>query len=204
MRFARGPESGRSGRWFAVAFFVVLFLLLGGLYAGGYALTNNRVPRDVSVAGVQIGGLRPAAARDRLERRLEPRADAPVVATLGDRSLRIDPARAGLSLNLSATLDAAGGGESLNPLRMIEALTGGEDVEPVVEVDQSALDAAVAKVAAKVRRKPVEGTVKFRGGRARPVYPSTGLSLDLEASADAAQYAFVSEVPTFELPVVQD
>ncbi|MDQ4007090.1 MAG: VanW family protein [Actinomycetota bacterium] len=204
MRRAGGPESGRSGRWFAVAFFAVLLLLLGGLYAGGYALTNNRVPRDVSVAGIQIGGMRPAAARDRLQRRLAPRAEESVVATLGDRRFGIEPARAGLGLDLAATLDEAGGGESLNPLRMVEALTGGEDVEPVVEVDETALDAAVARVSQKVRRDPVEGTVAFRRGRARPVYPTPGLSLDQEATAEAVQDAFLTEDPTFELPVVQD
>jgi vancomycin resistance protein YoaR len=87
---------------------------------------------------------------------------------------------------------------------MIEALTGGEDVEPVVEVDDAALDAAVAQISQQVRRNPVEGSVRLRGGRARPVYPTPGLSLDQEATAEAVQDAFLTEDPTFELPVVQD
>jgi vancomycin resistance protein YoaR len=195
------PVEGRNGRRFAVGFFVAIFLLLGGLYAAGYAFTSDRVPQQVSVSGVDIGGLRPAAARARLARELAPRTERPQLARYGDDTYRIDPEQAGLRLDVAATVRSAGGGRSLNPLRMVEVLTGGEDIKPVLDVDRSALDAAVGDIADQVRRSPVEGAIRFSHGRARPVYPTPGRSLDEAATAAAAQAAFLDEDPSFDLPV---
>ena len=205
MLWRRGRDAGggerRAGKRFAVGFFVAIFLLLGGLYAAGYALTSDRVPRTVSVAGVAIGGLQPHQARATLERDLLPRADDPIIARVGDDTYRVDPEKAGLRLDLAATVRSAGGGHSLNPLRMVQVLTGGEDIEPVVEVDQAALEAAVAKVADKVHRDPVEGDVRFAQGRPVPVYPTAGLSLDTTATEEALRAAFLDPEPEVDLPV---
>jgi vancomycin resistance protein YoaR len=198
-----GAVGARNSRRFAIGFFGALFLLLAGLYATGYALTSDRVPRDVSVDGVDIGGLSPAAAEQRLRERLVPRAEAPIVARHGDDTYRVDPAGAGLTLDVQQTVASAGGGRSLNPLRMIEMLAGGEDVEPVVEVDDAALDQAVGRLARKVSRRPVEGAVRFVGGRVKPVYPSPGERLDRQATAQALQDTFLDEQPVLELSVRQ-
>jgi vancomycin resistance protein YoaR len=206
-RRARGAAADggerRAGRRFAVGFFLAIFLLLGGLYAAGYALTSDRVPRTVSVAGVDIGGLRPGQAQARLQRELVPRADEPIVATDGDDTYRIDPEKAGLRLDVAATVRSAGGGRSLDPLRMVQVLTGGEDVEPVVRVDRAALDAAVAEIAEKVRREPVEGDVEFSGGRPVPVYPTAGRSIDAAATAEAIEAVFLDPEPQLDLRVEQ-
>src|SRR4051812_9256623 len=83
---AADPIEHKSARRFAVGFFVAIFLLLGGVYAAGFALTSDRVPRQVSVSGVDIGGLRPGQARQRLRAQLAPRADRPVMAENGDQT----------------------------------------------------------------------------------------------------------------------
>jgi vancomycin resistance protein YoaR len=196
-------EGRGAGRGFAVAFFVALFLLLGGIYAAGYALTSDRVPRDTSVAGVDIGGLRPGEARRRLQQELVPRTEQPIRARDGNRTYRVDPAEAGLSLDVVATVGDAGGGRSLDPLRMIQVLTGGEDVEPVVRVDDEAMDTTVDRLAQEVRREPVEGAVGFGGGRVRPVYPTPGRALDEDATRQALQDTFLDPDRDLDLPVEQ-
>ena len=197
------PIRGKNATRFAVGFFVAIFLLLGGLYAAGYAFTSDRVPRQVSVSGVDIGGLRPGQAEARLRDRLAPRADRPVVAAYGDRAYPVDPTQAGLRLDVAGTVREAGGGRSLNPLRMIEVLVGGDDIEPVVDVNGAALDAAVGDLADPVGRAPVEGAVRFTQGRPMPVYPTPGLTLDEQATKDALEHAFLAENPTIDLPVEQ-
>jgi vancomycin resistance protein YoaR len=199
---AGDPIDGRGGTRFAVGFFVAIFLLLGGLYAAGYALTSDRVPRQVSVAGVDIGGLRPGQARARLRGQLAPRAYRFVVARQGDRIFRVDPLRSGLRLDVAGTVRAAGGGRSLDPLRMVQVLVGGDDIDPVVAVDQQALDAAVDDLAAQVGSAPVEGAVHFGYGRVVPVYPTPGWTLDEQATKKALQKAFLADAaPSLELPV---
>jgi hypothetical protein len=200
---AADPVEGKSATRFAVGFFVAIFLLLGGLYAAGYALSSDRVPRQVSVSGVDIGGLRPGQAQARLRSRLAPRAHQPIVVAYGDQTYRVDPAKAGLRLDVAGTVREAGGGRSLNPLRMIEVLTGGEDIDPVVDVDGAALDAVVGGLADQVGQAPVEGAVRFTNGRPVPVYPTPGLTLDEQATRGALQQAFLQEDPTFDLPVRQ-
>lgn len=198
---AATPGDGRTGRWFAVSFFLAILLLLGGLYAAGYAFTSDRVPQAVAVSGVEIGGLSPGEARRKLERELAPRADEPIVARDGADTYRIDPADAGLRLDVAETVESAGGGRSLNPLRMVRVLTGGEDVEPVVDVDASALETAVGDLADRVRREPVEGAVRFTRGRVKPVYPTPGRTLHESATTRALRETFLDAEQTFDLPV---
>jgi vancomycin resistance protein YoaR len=196
-------NGGRSARRFAIGFFVAIFVLLGGLYAAGYAFTSERVPREVSVSGVDIGGLTPADAREKLRKKLLPRADEPIVVRDEAETYRVDASEAGLSLDAAATVEAAGGGRSLSPLRMVEVLTGGDDVDPVLVVDEDALDKAVRKLAKKVQQRPVEGAITFAGGRAEPVYPTPGRSLDQEAMAADLEDAFLDEDADVSLPVSQ-
>jgi len=198
------PSNGaRNGRRFAIGFFVGIFVLLGGLYAAGYAFTSDRVPREVSVSGVDIGGLSPADAEAKLRKDLLPRADEPILVHDQAKTYRLDAAAAGLQLDAAATVEAAGGGRSLSPLRMIEVLTGGDDVDPVLEVDDERLDKAVRKLAKQVHQRPVEGAIKFAAGRAEPVYPTPGHGLDREATAAALQDTFLDENADVSLPVTQ-
>lgn len=196
-------NGGRNGRRFAIGFFVGIFVLIGGLYAAGYAFTSDRVPREVSVSGVDIGGLSPADAQAKLRKDLLPRADRPMLVRDEAKTYKVDGTEAGLQLDAAATVEAAGGGRSLSPLRMIEVLTGGNDVDPVLEVDEERLDKAVRKLAKKVQQRPVDGAIKFAGGRAEPVYPTPGRSLDQEATAEDLQDAFLDENAEVSLPVTQ-
>ncbi len=191
----------QHGRRAAVGVGVAVFLLLGGLYAVGYALTSDRVPRGVSVMGVDIGGQRPEEAQQTLQRELVPRAGEPITVKHAGRTFSLRPHRVGLSLDVAATVRSAGGGQSLNPLRMIHTLTGGEEVEPVVDVDHTAMDKAVAHLSHKVERAPVEGSIRFRDGRATADYPKPGIRLDKAATAKTLGDAFLHQHAPVHLPV---
>jgi vancomycin resistance protein YoaR len=205
---AAGPSDdsstgGRNARRFAIGFFVGIFVLLGGLYAAGYAFAGDRVPREVSVSGVDIGGLRPADAEAKLRKDLLPRAGKPILVRVESKTYKVDGTEAGLQLDVGATVEAAGGGRSFSPLRMVEVLTGGNDVDPVLQVDDERLDKAVRKLAKKVRQRPAEGAITFAEGRAKPVYPTPGRSLDQEATAKDLQDAFLDEGAEVSLSVTK-
>ena len=181
-------------------------LLLGVLYAVGYALTGDRVARGVTVAGVDIGGMSPDDAEDELRSELAPRMDEPVRLQHRAKTLRVVPSKAGLSVDIEETVREAGGGRTFNPVRMIDSLTdGNSDVEPVISVDDASLEKALSRVDRKVRRAPVEGRIRFRDGEARPVKPRPGLQLDTDAAGSALETAALDEsspvdVPTEEVP----
>ena len=95
------------------------------------------------------------------------------------------PARAGLSLDVDATV-ATAQARSWNPLHLLDALAGGDEVAPVVAVDRARLRAAVDRLAATVDRQTVEGSVRFgAAGAVKPVQPVDGLALRPGPAADA-------------------
>ncbi|HEX6874706.1 MAG TPA: VanW family protein [Nocardioidaceae bacterium] len=157
--------------------------LFGVLYLAGFALTGHKVPHGTTVAGVDIGGLEPAAAETALERELGPRAEAPIVLSAGGKRARIRPDSAGLAIDYEESVAQAGGGRSWSPARIWDYFAGGDDFDAVVKVDEDKLDAAVGKFADKVEKRPVEGRITFRDGAAHPRFPKVGKQLDLEAAA---------------------
>lgn len=170
-----------------------LLLLFGGLYAMGYLLTSDRVPRGTTVSGVEIGGLRPAAAKQKLAEELEERAAAPIMVTAFSQRGRVDPAEAGLRLDVDASVEQAGGGRSWHPARIWDSLTAGDDFEAVVTVDEDALDEELKGFTREVDTPAREGRVVFRGESAVARQPRAGEVVDRDAARTAVQEAYLAE-----------
>lgn len=183
---------------------VGLLVLFGGAYVAGYVFTGDKVPRGTTVAGVDIGGLRPAAAERSLRRELGPRLEKPIVVAADGRRTAIRPAAAGLGVDFEASVQQAGGGRSWNPERMWTFFTGGDDLEPVLDVDDSQLGSAIEKFAKKIDVQPVEGGIKFKNGTAVMNLPETGQKLDRSAASEAVVGAFLDESAeeAVQLPVI--
>jgi VanW like protein len=176
-----------------------LVLLFGGLYVAGYLFTSDRIPRSTSVAGIDIGGMTPAAARLHLTNELTQRMTTPIAVTASGHRMRIRPASAGLGVDVAASVESAGAGRSWSPARMWDYFNGGGEADPVVLMDPVKLDAAVAAFARKVDQPAKEGTVRFADGAARPRYPTAGSALDQSAAADAVRKAFLQADQTVPL-----
>lgn len=170
---------------------LAVLVAIGGLYALGYALTGDRLPRGTTVAGVDIGGLAPAAARARLSQALSARADDPVRLRVDGQDYLVRPDDVGLRVDVAASVAAAGATRTLNPWRMIDALIGGDAVAPVVEADDARLDEAVDRLAREVSTAPVEPRIEFRGRTPVPTRPVPGYRLDRAATAAAITSAYL-------------
>jgi hypothetical protein len=77
-------------------------------YAIDLLVSQGNVPRGVTVAGVDVGGLNRPEAEERLRAQIEPRLVKQVAVQAGDVTATVKPARAGLSLDWQSTLDQAG------------------------------------------------------------------------------------------------
>jgi vancomycin resistance protein YoaR len=195
-------DSFRPGdRRFAIIAGAALAGAFALLYIVAYVATSDRVPRGTTVGGVDIGGMRPAAAEAELNQQLGPRTQEPLILHNDGQKVRLDPTKAGLSFDVEATVDDAGGGRSLNPIRMLQVLTGGDEVEPVIAVDDDALDRALSRVASRVDQRPIEGRITFNGRRPSPRYPQTGLAVDTEASVDPIESGLLAEDRAVDLVV---
>ena len=183
----------RLGGGAVIIAILAVVVLVAGLYGVAYAFAADRIPRGTTVADVAVGGLAPAAARDKLDEALGDR-DAVELTVAGKRE-KLTAEQLGFALDLDATVEAAGGGRSWDPRRLWDYYAGGDEIEPVVDVDDATFETAVAALEKEHGRPPREGAVRFPGGKVKTVKARSGLGLDRDATLDALRTAFVTGEP---------
>jgi vancomycin resistance protein YoaR len=172
---------------------------LGALYLVDLLLSSGDVPRGVTVAGVEIGGLDQTAAEHKLRGELDPRLTRPLTVKVGDATESLDPSQAGLRVDWPATLRQAGS-QPLNPITRITSIFTSREVGAVSSTDDAALGSAMEALRTKTNREPAEGTVQFDGVTPVAVEPKSGQVLDVEAARRMLVDNWLSGQP-IELPV---
>jgi hypothetical protein len=185
-------EDRRRDRRVLLVVLVVVVVLVGAVYAAGWFLTSDRLPRGSRVGDVRVGGLRAAQARAEVARETAAEAARPVEVVVGDRTFRVRPADVGLEVDVAASVGQVPVGRSLDPRDMWEALVGGTEVPLLVVAVGDGLEQRVARIADQVDEPVVEGSVRFEDGRARATYPQVGHVLDRDAAVRAVEAAYPS------------
>ncbi|MFB9877089.1 VanW family protein [Planobispora siamensis] len=189
----------RRGRKITLA--LVLLLVLAGLAYGVPAIAmSGKILPGTQVRGVDIGGLTATEAADRLREQLADEASKPMTLEAVGKRYTLDPAQAGLELDVVATIDQAPS-DFPSPGEVWRALTGTVELPPKVSADPEKLDESVGELAGKIDQKVVEGAVSFEGTKPASVKPRDGRELEREAAAAAIQKAYLGSGGTVELPV---
>ncbi|MFF2065246.1 hypothetical protein ACFVWZ_26170 [Streptomyces sp. NPDC058200] len=194
----------KKGRSKLVLLCVAAFVVAGGLYGAGLLMNRSDVPKGTTVLGVDIGGTRDEAVI-KLDAVLGKRAAAPLLLSVGGKTEKLAPDKAGLSLDSQATVRAAAGSD-YNPVSVIGSLFGGARVaEPVIPVDDEKLSSALTDLAG-VSGSATEGTIRFEPNQAVAVPGKSGTSLDVSHSIISVRDAYRAQVQTgktnsVELPV---
>jgi len=157
----------------------------------GFVATGLRMPAHATVGGIDVSGLTPDQARTEVERELGGRTQEPITVVAGDRRMTLDPVRAGLGVDVDASVRAAGGFHSVNPVRMVRLAFGTQEAPLVVKAHTNDLEAAVADVAATVDKPPVEPLVTFDGTDPQVRKPESGRVVDQPAMAAALRAAYL-------------
>lgn len=161
----------------AAGFLVGLIVLLLGLYLADLAFNRGNVPRGTAVGGVEVGGMEPAAAVEKLSSELGDVNDKPVTVAAGEKTTEFVPASAGLGPDWQATVDAAGT-ESLNPVTRFLGLFRTNEVDIVSTADEGALNPTVDRVAKDLTVEPIDGAVAIKDGKADVSDPKNGQDID--------------------------
>ncbi|WP_410631752.1 VanW family protein [Amycolatopsis sp. cmx-4-83] len=185
----------RKAGWIAGGVFGFLVVV----YGVDLLVSQGSVPRGVTVAGVDVGGMDRAAAEQELRGRIEPRLTRPLAVTAGDVQGTLSPTLAGLKLDWPQTLDQAGE-QPLNPFTRLSSLFSSREVGVVSHAEDAKLTAALEQLRGQVDRDPAEGTVKFEGVNPVAVPPKAGQKLDVPA-ASAAVVEHWARGETLALPV---
>jgi len=172
-------------RALCVLLLALIFLLVGSVLA--FELYHaERIYPVVRVRGVDVGGLRPDEAGERLAEDLG--LSARLVTLRGPEwSLGVRPADLGLRLDPSATLEPAyrlGRERSWpgNLLTHLELLFYGVELPPVVVYDERTARFYLQKVAERVDFSPTDAAISFDGLTPVVSPAKPGRYLDLEAT----------------------
>ncbi|WP_285750361.1 VanW family protein [Lentzea sp. NBRC 105346] len=172
---------------------------LGLLYGLDILISSGNVPRGVTVAGVDVGGLSHTAAEQKLRKEIEPRLGKPLALKVGDVDAEIDPKAAGLALDWNKTIDRAGS-QPLSPITRVTSFFTSREVGVATQADDQKLDAALEALRPKVDHDPIEGTIKFEGAKPTAVDPHNGQKLRADEAAKAIIASWAEGKPV-DLPV---
>ncbi|GAA0225997.1 hypothetical protein GCM10010492_25350 [Saccharothrix mutabilis subsp. mutabilis] len=176
-----------------------VFGLLVLLYGLDILVSSGNVPRGVTVAGVDVGGMSHKDAEQKLRAEIGPRLEKPVKARAGDVETEVDPRAAGLELDWAGTFERAGD-QPLSPITRLTSFFTSREVGFATRSDQGKLSAAVEDLRARTDHEPAEGTIKFEGGTAVAVDPKQGQKLDAGGAREKL-LADWADGGTVELPV---
>ncbi len=156
-------------------------LVVAATYVALIIKTSGVVPANTSVAGISLDGLSPVQAKEKLQSALGELATAPIELKVNDKNVSVDPATAGLGINISRTIDELSA-KTANPITLIKRLRGGGETNLVIDIDESKLMAAVHGLATNTTVAATEPSIVFLDGQGTVVAGKPGVVLD-EAKA---------------------
>ena len=180
-------------------------VVLGLVFAG----SPTTIANGVTIAGVDVGGMRTKDARALLERKSAAVKNRTVVFVAGGRRFRIRPVELGVQPDWKAAVASAQRqGDGFGPIRALKRLDVqffGADVTPPTSVLHGALNYEVSRIAAAVDRKPQSASLVRHGMTVSLVPARAGLVLDRAAATRTIvhELASLETAPTtVELPLV--
>ncbi|WP_425434605.1 VanW family protein [Lentzea xinjiangensis] len=190
------PKNSRKKALVVAAAVVGAFGLLYGL---DMLVSSGNVPRGVTVAGVDVGGMSHADAEKKLRDEIGPRLSKPVALKAGDVTSELDPKSAGLELDWNGTIDRAGS-QPLSPVTRVTSFFTSREVGVATKADATKVSGALEALRPKLDHEPVEGTIRFEGATPVAVDPHNGQKLKVDQAASAVVANWASGAPV-EVPM---
>ncbi|NPV49027.1 MAG: hypothetical protein HPY69_18955 [Armatimonadetes bacterium] len=165
--------------------------VLALLLSASHFRNSDTIARNITVAGVDVGGLPRGEALTRLENEWVSALPTEMTLVHGDQHFRYSRQELGAQLQLVEAIDAAlrigrQGSALQQVVDRIRLLRASVDVPVRVAVDETRAAAKVAEVAARVNRPPVDAKVTVTGGEEVDVVPGKqGILVDEKATLQA-------------------
>lgn len=166
---------------------ILFFMLSLGAVITFDVIHAGRVYPGVSVAGVDLSGLRPQEATTLLAQRLTYPVTGNIVLKLGDKVWVAKPAEMGLFFDAQTSANVAfSTGRQGNPLRRLSEQFNswyrGVDVSPLLVYDQRAAYRYLEAIAAQMDIPTVEASLSVNGTDVDVRPGQVGRSVDIEAT----------------------
>jgi lipoprotein-anchoring transpeptidase ErfK/SrfK len=163
---------------------VAVLLLIGGsvaLYSYD-AARDDQIAKGVTIAGVDVGGMRRAEATSLLQRRLADPLDKPVVVRAGRKTFRLTPERSGVTADVGGMVAEAVAASREGNLvqRGWRELTGGKvdkSVELKLSYNDRSVRSIVRHIARRINRPAKNATVQPTAAGLQTVQSKEGYAL---------------------------
>jgi hypothetical protein len=186
------PYPRRNPLWpqFLAAFLSGLALFLGAVLVwtiGFQLMYAGRIFPGVSIAGVDLSGLSPSEAAQRLNQNLTYPYAGKIVLRDGGRVWVVTPAQMGMTFDASSSAQAAyklgrSGGLFTSLDGQLRARSQGAEVPPVILFDQRVAHQYLQTLSAEVDQPVLEATLKVEGTNVVAVPSQVGRLLDVEGT----------------------
>lgn len=172
----------RSSRFFSVGLLVVVVVLLAAMYAYDHGRRDD-IAHGIKIGGVDVGGLRAAAARTKIQRDLIANLNQPVTVRSGGHSWQISARQAGLMVDATSLVNRAiaASREGSILTRTFRGVFGGSvsrDIPLQVSYSQQAVRTLTAQVRAALNVPAVDATVKPEASGLEQVASKPGMTVN--------------------------
>jgi lipoprotein-anchoring transpeptidase ErfK/SrfK len=165
-----------------------------------YAYDRSRgdtIAHGIRVGGVDVGGMKPAAARRALDARLMRALRRPVTVTYGGRRFELSARTADVAVDVDGLVDEAVARSRQGSFiaRVGREITGGDvnaDLRPKVVYSHVAVRSFVAGVVAQLDRAPRDASLRFEPASLARVAGADGVTVDARRLRRAVARSLVS------------
>jgi vancomycin resistance protein YoaR len=189
----------------AVVLIVLTAVVVGVVFAG----SPTRLADGVHIAGVDVGGLSPGAAKKELERHSKALENVPVEFRVGGQSWHMTPHELGVRADWGAAVASVRReGQGFGPVRGFRRLGirfFGTEVAPPTQVYDPALQYELDRIAREIATRHREASIVLNGLQPQIVAGRAGRVLDRDAAATTIVRALASlSRSPVDLPVRMD
>ncbi len=170
---------------------IMLTTLPLGLFYGWDAFQRERhrywgrLPPNVAIAGLPLGGKTPGEAAAMLEDISGRYAERPLVVSDGERRWSVTYGEIGAGVDVAATVEVAQNvGRSGDVWQQVIDWLTYHEMPPVITVDAAQARALLEALAAEVDVAPVAASVRLENGAVAVVPGEPGRALDVEATLE--------------------
>ena len=173
-----------------LVFVAPALVALAVLVVVGYAFagSTDRIATGVEIAGVDVGGLSSAQARQKLEKSSARLTWVPVEFVAKSKRFKVAPAQLGIIIDWNAAIARARReGDGVGPLRgfkRLETRLLGSHIKPSVKLSSRAMKTLISTIAKSVDKPALEPSLVLDSSQPRVVPGHSGMALDKKQAAD--------------------
>jgi len=156
------------------------------IWLAAWFVVGSGIPRGISVSGIDIGGKTRAEAMTYLDSQMSKKVKSKINLTAKTASISISPKKAGISVDLEATLEKAPK-RALNPIHLFSLLTSKTDLTPTLKIDKEKFIKALRPLEIRTTKSARDATITFKALEPQVVSSLSGTEIDRKKAITVVQ-----------------